>query len=55
MNAALDSLAGLASPWAYVVVGVLAALESSAFVGLFVPGELALLVGGYVTFQGRAS
>jgi undecaprenyl-diphosphatase len=55
VNAALDNLAGLASPWAYVVVATLAALESSAFVGLFVPGELALLVGGYVTFQGRAS
>jgi undecaprenyl-diphosphatase len=55
VNAALDSLAGLASPWAYVVVAALAALESSAFVGLFVPGELALLIGGYVTFQGRAS
>lgn len=51
----LDHLTGLASPWAYVVVGLLAALEASAFVGLFIPGELALLSGGYVAFQGRAS
>jgi hypothetical protein len=49
-----DALAGLASPWAYVVIGVLAALEASAFVGLFIPGELALLTGGYIVHQGHA-
>lgn len=44
-----------ASPWAYVIVGGLAALDASAFVGLFIPGELALLAGGYVVQQGHAS
>src|SRR5581483_7663687 len=48
------SLANLASPWAYVLVGALALLEASAFVGLVVPGETALLVGGFVAYQGRA-
>lgn len=40
MSGWLDAVGGLASPWAYVIVGLLAALEASAFVGLFIPGEL---------------
>jgi undecaprenyl-diphosphatase len=55
VNALADALTRLASPWAYVVVAVLAALEASAFVGLVIPGELALLTGGYLAYQGRAS
>lgn len=47
-------LGSLAGPSAYVVVAVLAALESAAFVGLFVPGEIALLAGGYIAYSGRA-
>ncbi len=51
----LDSLSSLAGPIAYLVVATLAALEASAFVGLFVPGELALLTGGYIAHRGNAS
>ncbi len=51
----LDSLSSLAGPVAYLVVAILAALEASAFVGLFIPGELALLTGGYIAHQGNAS
>lgn len=51
LSGLLDHLTGLASPWAYVVVGLLAAPEASAFVGLFIPGELALLSGGYVALR----
>lgn len=51
----LDSLSSLAGPIAYLVVAALAALEASAFVGLFIPGELALLTGGYIAHQGNAS
>jgi undecaprenyl-diphosphatase len=51
----LDAVAGLASPWGYVVVGLMATLESAAFVGLAVPGETALLVGGFLAYQGSAS
>ena len=51
----LESLGSLAGPAAYLVVAVLAALEASAFVGLFVPGELALLAGGYIAQQGDAN
>lgn len=49
-----DRLADLASPWGYVLVGVLALLEASAMIGLFVPGEAALLVGGFLASQQRA-
>ena len=35
----LDRLADLASPWGYVIVGVLALLEASAMIGLVVPGR----------------
>lgn len=51
----LDRLAGLASPWGYVVVALMTLLEASAFVGLVVPGEAALLVGGFLVSQGKAS
>lgn len=50
-----DALSSLGGPAAYAGVGALAALEASAFVGLVVPGELALLTGGYIAHQGQAS
>jgi len=50
----LDWLAELASPWGYIIVGTLALLEASAMIGLFVPGEAALLVGGFLASQQRA-
>lgn len=42
-------------PWTYALVGVFAFLETGAFVGLVIPGETALLVGGVVAGQGRIS
>lgn len=50
----LDRLAELASPWGYVIVGVFALLEAAAMVGLVVPGEAALLVGGFLASQDKA-
>ena len=50
----LDRLAELASPWGYVIVGVLALLEAAAMIGLVVPGEAALLVGGFLASQDKA-
>lgn len=50
----LERLGELASPWGYVLVGLLAMLEASAMIGLVVPGELALLVGGFLASQHRA-
>ena len=51
----LDTAARLASPWAYLILGLLAAAESAAFVGLAIPGETAMLLGGFLAYQGRVS
>ncbi|MGH2970297.1 MAG: VTT domain-containing protein, partial [Solirubrobacteraceae bacterium] len=42
-------------PWTYLLVGVLAFLETGAFVGLVAPGETTVLVGGLVAGQGEIS
>lgn len=55
MSGLIDALTSLASPWLYVVVALLAAAESAALVGLVIPGEAALLVGGFTASQGRVS
>jgi membrane protein DedA with SNARE-associated domain/membrane-associated phospholipid phosphatase len=39
--------------WTYLLVGVLCFLESGAFVGLVIPGETAIIVGGVVAAQGQ--
>jgi membrane protein DedA with SNARE-associated domain/membrane-associated phospholipid phosphatase len=41
--------------WTYLVVGVLAFLETGAFVGLVAPGETTVIVGGVVAGQGEIS
>jgi undecaprenyl-diphosphatase len=41
--------------WTYLLVGLFAFLETGAFVGLLVPGETAMLLGGVVAGQGRIS
>jgi membrane protein DedA with SNARE-associated domain/membrane-associated phospholipid phosphatase len=50
----LEFLTGLTEPWAYVVVALVAAAESGAFLGLVLPGEAAMLLGGFLVFQGQA-
>jgi undecaprenyl-diphosphatase len=42
-------------PWTYLVVGVLAFLETGAFLGFIAPGETAVIVGGLVAGQGQIS
>jgi membrane protein DedA with SNARE-associated domain/membrane-associated phospholipid phosphatase len=39
--------------WTYLLVGVLAFLETGAFVGLVAPGETTVIVGGVVAGQGE--
>jgi len=39
--------------WTYLLVGIMAFLETGAFVGLIAPGETAILVGGVVAGQGE--
>jgi undecaprenyl-diphosphatase len=41
--------------WTYLLVGVLAFLETGAFVGLIAPGETTVIVGGVVAGQGKIS
>ncbi len=48
----LDDFANLLGAWTYLVIGLLSFLETGAFVGLLVPGETALLIGGAVAGQG---
>jgi len=40
-------------PYTYLLVGVMAFLETGAFVGLIAPGEFTVLFGGVVAGQGR--
>ncbi len=42
-------------PYTYVLVGVMAFLETGAFVGLVAPGEFTVILGGVVAGQGRIS
>ena len=41
--------------WTYLAVGVLAFLETVAFIGLLAPGETTVIVGGLVAGQGQIS
>ena len=49
----LDRFAQFLGPWTYLIVAVLAFLETGAFVGLLVPGETTLLIGGAVAGLGQ--
>jgi membrane protein DedA with SNARE-associated domain len=46
---------GSLNPWGYALLFLLTVLEASAFVGLFIPGESALLAAGLFANQGRLS
>jgi membrane protein DedA with SNARE-associated domain/membrane-associated phospholipid phosphatase len=48
----LDDVSNALGAWTYLLVGVLAFLETGAFVGLVVPGETVMLLGGAVAGQG---
>jgi len=41
--------------WTYLAVGILAFLETGAFIGLVAPGETTVIVGGLVAGQGQIS
>jgi undecaprenyl-diphosphatase len=49
----LEDLGQALGPWTYLLVGVMAFLETGAFVGLLAPGETVILVGGVVAGQGE--
>ena len=51
----LTRLAPALGSWTYVLVFVLAYLEAAAFVGLLVPGELTVVLGGAIARDGGVS
>lgn len=51
----LDGLSGVSPAVIYLTIGALALLESAALVGLFVPGETAVLLGGVLAHEGRVN
>lgn len=52
---ALTRLAPALGNWTYLLVSVLAYLEAAAFVGLLVPGELTVVLGGAIARDGDIS
>jgi membrane protein DedA with SNARE-associated domain len=50
---AIRDVTGTLGPYTYVLVGVLAFLETGAGVGLVAPGELAVMLGGVSAGQGE--
>jgi len=55
MEQIFDVILGLGGTLAYVVIALLAFGEAAAFVGLVLPGEIAVVLGGVLASQGRVS
>jgi membrane protein DedA with SNARE-associated domain/membrane-associated phospholipid phosphatase len=53
VDTALKSVGRTLGAWTYLLVGVMAFLETGAFVGLLAPGETVILIGGVVAGQGK--
>jgi undecaprenyl-diphosphatase len=51
----LEDVANALGAWTYLLVGVFAFAETGAFVGLVVPGETVMLLGGAVAGQGATN
>jgi undecaprenyl-diphosphatase len=51
----IEDIAKALGPWTYLLVGVMAFLETGAFVGLVAPGEFTVIIGGVVAGQGTIS
>jgi membrane protein DedA with SNARE-associated domain/membrane-associated phospholipid phosphatase len=49
----LEDVSSALGAWTYLLVGAFAFLETGAFVGLVVPGETVMLLGGAVAGQGE--
>jgi len=52
LQALLEDIADTLGSWTYLLVGVFAFAETGAFIGLVVPGETTMLLGGAVAGQG---
>ena len=49
----IEDVAQALGPWTYALVGVMAFLETGAFVGLIAPGETVIIAGGVIAGQGE--
>jgi undecaprenyl-diphosphatase len=49
----IGDIAAALGPWTYALVGVMAYLETGAFVGLVAPGETVVIAGGVIAGQGE--
>lgn len=54
VKSGLERLTELPGPALVAAVGILAMLETAAFAGLAVPGELAVVLGGVASYEGKA-
>jgi membrane protein DedA with SNARE-associated domain/membrane-associated phospholipid phosphatase len=52
-KAIIEDIAKALGPWTYALVGVMAYLETGAFVGLVAPGETVVIAGGVIAGQGE--
>jgi membrane protein DedA with SNARE-associated domain len=52
LHSLLEEVSNTLGAWTYLLVGVFAFAETGAFVGLVVPGETVMLLGGAVAGQG---
>ncbi len=55
MNAVISTLLGLHGPAVYAAITLLVLLEAAAFVGLVIPSETVVLVGGILAARGNLS
>ena len=55
LKTSIEKLSSALGEWTYLVVGLMAFLETGAFVGLVAPGESFMLLGGVVAGQGDVS
>src|SRR4051812_4186534 len=55
IQSAVDALGTAVNPWGYLLLFLLCLLESSAFIGLLIPGETAQLIAGVLAQDGRLS
>lgn len=53
VEAVVEAVLGLRGTTAYVLVAVFAFAEAAAFLGLFTPGDVVMLLGGVLASQGR--
>lgn len=52
MDINLESIIPVVERWGYLIVLLLTFLENSAFVGLVIPGEVTLLIAGFISSGG---